>query len=125
MQHPLIRVSYLSFLTTFRLTADTMSLFVSPMVPPAPAMLNAPSYLEKGREYQAQPGLYPPKSQHSPEQPAATGPVTAQPSPQELYHPLARENRQGEGHGVQLPSSDIRNPVLRTRSSENRTSFWC
>jgi hypothetical protein len=91
----------------------------------SPAMLNAPSYLEKGREYQAQPGLYPPKSQHSPEQPAATGPVTAQPSPQELYHPLARENRQGEGHGVQLPSSDIRNPVLRTRSSENRTSFWC
>jgi hypothetical protein len=72
-------VSYLSFLTTFRLTAKTMSLFVSPIAQPALAILSAPSYLGKGCESEAQPGLFPPESQHSPEQPAATGPVTAQP----------------------------------------------
>jgi hypothetical protein len=50
-----------------------MSLFVSPIAQPAPATVNAPSNLEKGREPQAQPGLFHTESQHSPEQPAATG----------------------------------------------------
>lgn len=115
---PLIRVSHSLFLTTFSLTADTMTLFVSSIAHPA-AMFN-----EKGGESQAQRGLFPAESQHALKQPAATGPVTAQPAPRELYHPLAREDRQGEGLGVQPTSLDIQNSNLQTQWPENRSSFW-
>ena len=87
-------------------------------------MFNILSNPEKGGESQAY-GLYPPDLQRVLEQSAATGPVTAQPTPRELYYPLTREDRQGEGPSVQPTSLDIRNPGLRTQSPEERSSFWC
>jgi hypothetical protein len=105
----------------------SMSLFVSPIVHPAPAMFNILSNPEKGGESQAYGlyDLYPPELQHFLEQPTATVPVTAQPTPRELHYPLAREDRQGEGLGVQPTSLDIRNLGLQTQSPEERSSFCC
>jgi hypothetical protein len=60
-------------LITFSLTADMMSLFVSPIAQPVQAIVNAASNLEKRRESQAQPRLFHPESPYSLEQPAATG----------------------------------------------------
>ena len=87
-------------------------------------MFNILSNPEKGGESQAH-ELYPPELQHVLEQSAATVPVTAQPTPRELHYPLAREDQQGEGPGVQPTSLDIRNPGLQTQSPEERSSFWC
>ena len=56
-------ISHPSLHTTFRLPADTMSLFVSPRAQRALATVNAPSHLEKGHESQAQPDPSPPKLQ--------------------------------------------------------------
>ena len=53
-------VSHTSFLTSFRLTTDTTSLFVSPIVEPAPAMVKAPSNLEKDVNLRRGPNSFPP-----------------------------------------------------------------
>lgn len=58
MQRPL--VSHTSFLTSFRLAIDTTSLFVSPRVEPAPAMVKAPSNLEKDVNLRRGPNSLPP-----------------------------------------------------------------
>ena len=169
-----------------------MSLFVSSITKPAPAIVNAPNTEENGRESQPQPGLFSPESQHFFEQPVATemsffqhhpqsstgchspSPggdtkkrvssdfqgrsstpstrtsseahgVSIQPVPLEINHPLAPENRQGEGLHVQpdslddLPQGPLRAPMrrglpledgpppprLRAQSPEKKASFWC